>query len=334
MVMEAFRAEREGRWSELDTLVKQAGRSPRRLRPDAVRRLGTLYRAVIADLALARRRFPTQPETQRLEALARTARSSVYRYERRSSGPLTFITTTYWRRVRERPWFLVVSLGAMFVPWVLAGLWAVRDPGAAAGLAPAGFRSVVERSSADFGLSAEEKVATASEIFTHNIWVSILVFVLGLAAAVGACVLLAYQGVALGATFGLTIQAGNGSVLWEFVIPHGILELSCIAVAGVAGMRLGWAVVAPGHLTRGDALRVEARPAAEIVVGTAMCLVVAGIVEGTVSTSGVGVPLGLVIGIGLGVLFWGAVLVRGRAVPASAPVAGATPQKHEPPRVL
>ena len=312
MVMEVFRGEREGRWSELDTLVKRAGRSPKRLEPDAVRRLGTLYRAVIADLAVARRRFPNQPETQRLEGLARTARSSVYRYERRGAGPLTFVTTTYWRRVRERPWFLVASLGCMFLPWILAGIWAVRNPAAASGLAPPGFRSVVERSSANFGLSADEKIATASQIFTHNIYVAILVFVLGMAAAVGACVLLIYQGVALGATFGLTIHAGNAAVLWEFVIPHGVLELSCIAVAGVAGMRLGWALVAPGHLTRGDALRAEARPAAELVVGTAMWLVVAGIVEGTVSTSGVGVPLGLVIGLGLGVLFWGMVVWRGR----------------------
>ena len=311
--MEAFRADRLVRWDELEGLVGRAGRSPRRLEPDASRRMGTLYRAVIADLAVARRRFPNQPETQRLEGLARSARAAVYRYERRGAGVFAFLTTTYWRRIRERPRLLIVSLSCLFGPWILANLWAVRNPGAASGLAPPGFRSVVERSSANFGLSADEKISTATEIFTHNIQVAVVVFVLGIAAGIGACVVLAYQGVALGATFGLTIQAGNARVLWEFVIPHGILELSCVVIAGVAGMRMGWALVSPGYMTRGDALRAEARPAAELVVGTAACLVVAGLVEGIVSTSGVGVPAGLAIGITLGALFWGAVIWRGRA---------------------
>ena len=315
--MEAFRADRHVRWDELDVLVRRAGRSPRRLQPESMRRMGTLYRAVTADLAVARRRFPNQPETQRLEGLAQTARAAVYRYERRGAGFVAFFTTTYWRRIRERPWLLITSLSCLFGPWILANLWAVRNPAAAAGLAPPGFRSIVERSSANFGLSAQEKVATATEIFTHNIQVAVLVFVLGIAAGIGACLVLAWQGIALGATFGLTIQAGNAAVLWEFVIPHGILELSCVVIAGVAGMRMGWALVAPGYRTRGDALRAEARPAAELVVGTAGCLVVAGLVEGIISTSGIGVPAGLAIGITLGALFWGAVIWRGR--PAQAP---------------
>lgn len=280
--------------------------------PADIRRVGVLYRMAAADLAVARRRFPGDPVTARLDLLVRSAQANVYAHDRRGPGVMRFFTKTYWERLRERPWILVASLLCLFAPWILASIWAVRDPVAAMGLAPAGTQSVIERPSADFGLSADEKVGTATAILTNNIRVAIMAFAAGIAVAVGSGLVLIYQGVVLGATFGLTIEAGNGSVLWEFVIPHGVLELSCIVAAGVGGMRMGWALVSPGHRTRMQALQAEARPATEIVVGTAAWLVVAGLIEGIISTSGIGIGAGLVIGVGIGLFFWTMVLVRGR----------------------
>jgi uncharacterized membrane protein SpoIIM required for sporulation len=227
--------------------------------------------------------------------------------------------------VRERPWLLLTAVVLMMGPWVLAGVWAVRDPGAAQGLVPSQFQNVVSRDKANFGLTADEKAAASSSIFTNNIRVTFLAFAAGIAAAIGAAVVLVYQGVTLGTVFGLTIQAGNGRALFEFTFPHGVLELSCIVVAGAAGMRMGWALVAPGRRRRRDALVTEARAAVEMVLGTAVCLVISGIVEGSLSTSGLG--LGPAIGVGgvLGGTFWALVLWRGRApreLASSEPVQG------------
>jgi uncharacterized membrane protein SpoIIM required for sporulation len=195
---------------------------------------------------------------------------------------------------------------------VLSSAWAVRDPGAAPGLVPAQFRTVVDRDRADFGLTADQKAQASSAIFTNNIRVAFLAFATGIAAAIGSAVVLVYQGVTLGTVFGLTIDAGNGRALFEFAFPHGVLELSCIVVAGAAGMRMGWALVAPGLRRRRDALVAEARPAAEMALGTAVCLVVAGIVEGSLSTSGIGLVPAIVFGVALGGTFWAMVLWRGR----------------------
>jgi uncharacterized membrane protein SpoIIM required for sporulation len=192
-------------------------------------------------------------------------------------------------------------------------VWAVRDPGAAQGLVPSQFQNVVNRDKANFGLTADEKASASSAIFTNNIRVAFLAFATGIAAAIGAAVILVYQGVTLGTVFGLTIQAGNGRPLFEFTFPHGVLELSCIVVAGAAGMRMGWALVAPGRRRRRDALITQARAAAEMALGTAMCLVVAGIVEGSLSTSGIGLGPAIVFGILLGGTFWTLVFWRGRA---------------------
>jgi uncharacterized membrane protein SpoIIM required for sporulation len=43
------------------------------------------------------------------------------------------------------------------------------------------------------------------------------------------------------------------------VIGHGAFELTAIALAGAAGLELGWALIAPRRLPRAEALRLAAR---------------------------------------------------------------------------
>src|SRR5205085_9605313 len=100
---------------------------------------------------------------------------------------------------------------------------------------------------------------------------------------------------------------------------HGVIERSCIAVAAAAGMRMGYAIVAPGPRTRGLALVAEARTAIVIVLGTVPWLILAGLIEGFVTRAGFGLVPGIVLGVGVGAVFWGLVLVRGRPTAAPAP---------------
>ena len=295
---------------ELDALLGRG--SKLRKDPDAIRRLSELYRATAADLAIARRRMPGDPLVVGLERRVVSARQRLAGLDRARPRIVHFLTTGYWQRVRERPRILLVAFLFLMVPWMLASVWATHEPAKAAGLVPGGAQSVTSRDRADFGLSADEKAQTSAAIFTNNIRVTFLAFALGIAAGVGALALLGYQGVVLGATFGLAIHVGNGEPLFEFVFPHGILELSCIIVAGAAGMRMGWAIVAPGYRTRAEAVRAEAAGAIEMIAGTALVLVGCGIVEGSLSTSGIGLIPAIAVGVFLGAGFWSLVFFRGR----------------------
>jgi uncharacterized membrane protein SpoIIM required for sporulation len=163
----------------------------------------------------------------------------------------------------------------------------------------------------------DDQAQLASEIFTNNITVTMLAFAGGIAFGLGTAYVLLTNGVLLGAVAGLAVGAGNGRPFFELVTAHGVLELSCIAVAGAAGLRMGWALVHPGYRRRGTALREEARAAVEIVLGTAAWLVVAGLVEGFLTPAGLGLVPVLVVGFGLGALYWGLVLWRGRATPVT-----------------
>lgn len=307
-------SEREADWRELDALL-----GARRRRRDAATalRLGALYRGAAADLALARRRHAGDPIVARLEALVARARHAVYADEPRRASPRRFFARDYWLLVRERPAMLWVAAALLLGPALLTAAWALDDAGAALGLVPAEFRQAVEPVG-DTGMTTSETAAFSSAVMTNNIQVTFLAFAAGLLLGIGTALVLAYNGAVLGAVAGGAIAAGNGVEFAEFVTAHGIIELSCIVVTAAAGLRMGYAIVAPGPRPRGQALVAEARAAIAIVLGTIPWVVLAGVIEGFVTRSGFGLVPGIVLGVAVGALYWSLVVVRGRPAPLTA----------------
>jgi uncharacterized membrane protein SpoIIM required for sporulation len=322
--VEQLVADREADWTRLDELLREARGRPERLGPDGVRELGARYRAAAADLAVARRRFPSDPVTARLERLVAAARQAVYGSVRRRASVRAFLSRGYWRRVRERPVALAVAAALMFGTAGLAVLWGATDPGAASGVVPANFIDAAHPPTGDRGLTAEQSAEFSSQIFTNNITVALVAFAAGITAGLGTALSLVVNGLILGAVLGVSIDAGTTGEILRLIVAHGVLELSCITVAAAAGLRMGWAIVDPGRRARRDALAREARAAVVIAVGTAPWLVVAGLVEGFVSPSGASSAAVAAIGLGLGALYWSLVLWRGRPErPAGATAAPA-----------
>lgn len=318
MKLERFLAEREPGWLELQALVRQAGAKPERLAPERVRSLGTWYRAAAADLAFARRAFPGDPVTRRLERLVVDARQAVYADAPGRQSLRSFLANGYWRRVLERPWPLAVAALLLFGPMALAAVWAIDDPAAAIGIVPGEFQSAAEPGGRVGQLSPGEEAALSSAIFTNNIKVTFLAIAGGILFGLGTAATAIFNGGFIGAIVGLSIENGASGDLLRFVLPHGVLELTCIVIAATAGLRLGWSLIEPGTLTRGASLRREARPAMELVLGTMPWLVLAGLVEGFVSPNALPLPAAIAVGTSLGVVFWVLVAWRGRQSRARA----------------
>jgi uncharacterized membrane protein SpoIIM required for sporulation len=317
MSLDRFVTQRNARWNELDRLVNLADGKAERLSGEHVLRLGELYRATAADLALARRRFPGDTVVRELELRVGEARLLVYAGRRRGRGFVRFWRDDYWRIVAERPKALLIAAALVFLPALLAAGWALHDPAAATGLVPGQFRGATETPHPWTHFSASEQSAFSAEVLTNNIKVTALAFAGGITGGVLTVLSLIYNGVLLGAIGGLMIGAGNGTGFVDLVTAHGVLEMSCIVVGGAAGLRLGWALIDPGLMTRTASLAKEAPRSVLLVLGTAPWLVLAGIVEGfraQLATAGVWVDVA--VGVGLGALYWGLVITRGSQRPA------------------
>ena len=321
MNRDRFLEQRSRSWQELESLIGRSGRKAERLGPQGALRLGALYRETAADLALARRAFPGDPVVDRLEQLVSRARGLVYDAPTRRSSAIRFFARDYWRLVAEKPVALLAAFVLLFGPAALSAGWALGNAGAAAGLVPAEFRPATQSERPWRDLTPGEQAAFTNTVFVNNIEVTLAAFAGGVTLGVLTGVMLIFNGVVLGAVGGLMIGAGNWRGFLELVTGHGVLELSCILVAGAAGLRLGWAIVSPGYRTRGESARIEARKSVAIALGTAPWLVAAGIVEGNrarLAEAGLGTDL--IVGLAIGALFWTLVVWRGaRGAPEPSP---------------
>jgi uncharacterized membrane protein SpoIIM required for sporulation/uncharacterized RDD family membrane protein YckC len=291
----AFAARKRPRWAEFQQLADRAARQgldsfASQELPDFAAR----YREVAADLARARTYGVDDPTLEYLERLAAAGHNALYRDERGT-----------WRRVwevlarecpaaiRQARGYIAVACLVFLLPAAAGYLLMREQPALAADLLP---EVMIER--ADAGLermadgrryvnvAVEERPLMASGIITNNVRVAIACFAGGIFLGIGSLVLLGFNGLLIGATAGHFANRGLLGYLLEFILGHGLLELFAIWVAGAAGFLLGRSVVAPGDLSRGDALVLSGRTAVRMVGGAAVLLVVAGLIEGFVSAGG------------------------------------------------
>ncbi len=311
MTLARLVAQRADLWDELDTLVREAGRRPERLGGERVRRMGRLYRAAAADLALVRTRWPADPLRTRLEALVTRARPVVYATARRRPGPWRFVTTGYYRDVAAARAPVGVAAGLLIAGVVLGWLWAAADPVAALATLPVQLQGGPAPHPG--GAASIDAPLLSTAIFTNNIRVAFLCFAGGLSAGLVTAGLLLYNGLMLGVVAAVAGRAGQAAVFWSLILPHGLLELSCITIAGGAGLVLGRALIDPGPRTRATALVAAARPAVRIALGTALWLVVAGLIEGFVTPRRLPVGAALAVGVAAAATLWSLAIWRGRA---------------------
>jgi hypothetical protein len=90
-----------------------------------------------------------------------------------------------------------------------------------------------------------------------------------------------------------------------------------VFIAGAAGLKLGWAVIAPGDRTRPQALAEEGRRSVVIIIGLVLIFVAAAIIEAIVPPSGLPTAVRVGIGVAVEAVFVAYIASRGRAAEAA-----------------
>ncbi len=322
MKLERFLAERTDAWEELGSLVGRAHGRVNQLTPEEILRLGELYRMAAADLALARRSYPVAAGTERLQGLVISAHALVYARAARTETVGEFLSHGVWRRIRETGRCLAISGAVMAGAVVLGAIWALLDPASASGLLPSGSHVSVNSRGAFYGISVPARGGLAVTIFVNNIEVSILAIAGGFTFGILTVYSLAYNGALLGVLGTFEWRGGGFGQFVRLIVPHGMLELSCIALAGGAGLCIARALIDPGRSSRSDALAAMVPRLGAVVMAVVMFLVVAGLTEGFVTPWDL--PIGGAIGVGvlLSGTFWTMVIWRGRPERPVAPPTG------------
>jgi uncharacterized membrane protein SpoIIM required for sporulation len=285
-------------WRRLSQLSRVGARDARQLSDDEITELITLYQRVSAHLSHARSRYRDPDLNARLSGILGEARVAIYRG--RSSALASvgrFFTETFPAAVWGSRRYVAVAAVLLFAPALAMGLWLYHSPAALDATVPPELQELVaEEQFADYYRS-DAAQNFAGYVTVNNIQVAFLAFALGVVPLVGTGYVLATNGLNLGVMAAVMHRAGEGAQFWGLILPHGLLELTAITVAGAAGLRLAWAIVAPGDRTRGEAVRDEGLRAVVIVGGLALWFVVAGFIEGFVTPSAL--PTALRIGVGV-----------------------------------
>jgi uncharacterized membrane protein SpoIIM required for sporulation/uncharacterized RDD family membrane protein YckC len=278
-------------WARCRELVDQASRfGLASLSEREIDEFTSLYREVTADLARAKTYGASLRLSFHLERLVGEAHNLFYRSARRDLRAVTWIRHGFPRLFRRHAVPVAIAAALLFVPATVTYIGVSGDPEAARALVPP--QMVTRAEEARERLEAGEPYVDvpqiqmsvfSSAIMTNNVQVAFFAAAGGILAGVGTILILVLNGVSIGSVLGLYHAHGAGSLIWTFVLPHGVMELTAIVVAGAAGLILGRAVVTPGRRTRGRALREDGREGLALVAGAACLLVLAGLVEGFVS---------------------------------------------------
>jgi uncharacterized membrane protein SpoIIM required for sporulation len=243
------------------------------------------YRLVCQDLVLARDRQFDVALVARLNALALRGHQHLYGARTMESGFVDLFVNRFPRAVR-REWRLLALMclcfyGTLGLVFALSQrtpelVYSILDPAQAAQ-----YEEMYDPASEPIGepREATEGVGMFFFYLGNNLSVDIRTFAGGILFGIGSLFIVIANGVLIGATGGHLVNAGFGGTFWPFVIGHSSFELAACVLSGVAGMRMGLALIVTGRRSRGDALRAATRGAIPILYGVAVMTLLAAVIE-------------------------------------------------------
>jgi uncharacterized membrane protein SpoIIM required for sporulation len=278
--LDAFVEAHQGEWRRLEYLARHG--SPSGAEADEIL---DLYQRVATHLSVVRSSAPDPSLVTYLSSLLARART-------RSAGTRSvawadlggFFTDTFPAALfRTRRWWLLtalVNLGAA----VVAGWWFLSHPHFESSLmSPSEIDKLVNTEFESY-YSQFEASHFAALVWTHNAWLTAICIALGVF-GVPVVYLLFQNMLNLGFMGALMINHGRGSLFFGLILPHGLLELTAVFVAGGTGLRLFWAWIEPGPRTRSRALAEESRSAMAVALGLVVVLGISGVIEAFVTPS-------------------------------------------------
>lgn len=268
-------------WNRVEELLERLRRG-RRLEHELAE-LPELYRRSCHHLALARQRRYEAALEARLNRIALMGYRQLYQHQRAAPlSALRRLAVEFPRLVRAHAKGFWLATALFYGAGLAMGSLVLSDPEAIYSLmdeeAVRSFEEMYRVAPQEERPSADDFAMFGFYIY-NNVGIAFRTFASGLFAGIGTLFFLTLNGLFLGAVFAHLVHAGGADNLLSFVVTHGAFELTAIVIAGVAGLRLGSAVVTPGRKSRLQALRDAATDGVTLILGVAGMLFLAAFLE-------------------------------------------------------
>jgi uncharacterized membrane protein SpoIIM required for sporulation len=289
--LDAYVLAHAAEWQRLEALTHV-----RRLSGAESDELVERYQQVATHLSVVRTSAPDGALVAHLSSVLAHARNRAVGTRVSSwAGVLGFFTERFPAALYRLRWWWLGCLAANLAVTAVMILWLLGHPNVEQRLlSPAEIDALVNHDFADY-YSTYAASHFATQVWVNNAWVTALCIAFGI---LGFPVLiLLYENIENLAVIGsIMIRHHKGAEFFGLILPHGMLELTAVFVAGGTGLRLFWSWIEPGALTRTQSIAREGRTAGTISLGLVCVLLVSGLIEAFVTPSGL--PTWARIGIG------------------------------------
>ncbi|WHY75328.1 stage II sporulation protein M [Neobacillus sp. WH10] len=275
-------------WKQLEQLVLTMSKRRNAITGDAITQYHRLYQKTAQNLSYSQTYFPNDEVTQYLNGLVSKSHNLLYKDQVSSFKQIRHFFSTKFIGLLVEQWKFVVVAMILFIIGAVGSFIAVmNDPLHIYAILPSEIAQGVNPDHIGEGNGAVDSSLMSASIMTNNIKVAIFAFAGGITFGLVTVYLLVYNGILIGALAALFWHHEKSYDFWAYIVPHGMIELTAIFIAGGAGLLMGYKLFVPGQYTRGFQLKHQAKRSVQLLLGTLPLFVIAGVIEGFITPAAI-----------------------------------------------
>lgn len=280
---ELYISQHKSQWEQLENyIIRIEKKGYSALNASELKEYLKLMKNVSHHLAYSRTHYSESPICQYLNELSVRAHNHLYIVKKSNfKSVIDYFKSGFVSRLKANRYYIFVSFLLFMLGFLVSYIMVFNNPQTASFFLPSEFLQMQDWDMKDSPWQEGQFFYLSSFVTVNNIGVSIRAFVFGITAGILTIYVLLVNGGLLGALSSLVMNSASNSLyFWALILPHGIIELSAIFIAGGAGLRIGKALLIPGQYKRKDALIKSAKEAVMLMPGVIILLIIAGLIEG------------------------------------------------------
>lgn len=288
MNVKQFVKQHREEWKQLEQLVTTLHKRRNRIAGADIDQFHRLYQKAAQNLSYSQTYFPTEEVTPYLNGLVSKAHNLLYKDQVSSLKQIRYFFSTQFVGLLVEQWKFVIAAMILFTLGAAGSFISViNDPLHMYAILPPEIAQGVDPNALGSSDGEVDSSFMSASIMTNNIQVAILAFAGGVTFGLLTVYLLIYNGIIIGALAALFWHHGKSYDFWAYIVPHGMIELTAIFIAGGAGLLMGYKLFVPGKFSRGYQLKQQAKRSVQLLLGTLPLFVIAGIIEGFITPAAI-----------------------------------------------